>query len=219
MIDKSEALRRAKIDLKNKLRLINNHYGDMSPINNDLLPGMPKGSVVVIAEDVHKIMDKIQKETTKDKREIPFLLYGKNEGQLVFFDKIDVDWRNPHSMEADFSRLAPKLNEFVNKSKKDGTDIIAHGHSHPEIGGFYHCFSLKDMDGYKNLRMDNEVFKMGKIELCSCLLTDGNTNFLFFDGNDYYKFNEVFVQAENGDFIEQLPCYKKTMVYKRGLER
>ena len=85
MIDKSEALRRAKIDLKNKLRLINNDYGDMSPINNDLLPGMPKGSVVVIAEDVQKIMDKIQKETTKDKREIPFLLYGKNEGQLVFF--------------------------------------------------------------------------------------------------------------------------------------
>ena len=36
---------------------------------------------------------------------------------------------------------------------------------------------LKDMDGYKNLRMDNEVFKMGKIELCSCLFSSSCLSF------------------------------------------
>ena len=34
-----------------------------------------------------------------------------------------------------------------------------------------------------------------------------------------YKFNDVFVQAENGDIIEQLPCYKKGLGLYRGNER
>ena len=111
------------------------------------------------------------------------------------------------------------LEEFINKSKKDGSDIVVHGHSHPMTSEYNKSFSLGDMNAYKDFRLDNGVFRTGKIELCSCLLVDGNYNFLFFDGNDYYKFNDVFVQAENGDIIEQLPCYRKGPGLYRGNER
>ena len=68
------------------------------------------------------------------------------------------------------------------------------------------------MNAYKNFRLDNPVFANGKIELCSCLLTGGNYNFLFFNGEDYYKFEHVYVQDENGNIIEQLPCYGSNFV-------
>lgn len=170
---------------------------------------MPRGSVVVLSKKVKNTLNLIQEKTKESGKEIPFLLYGKTEGQLVLFTNIDADFSDLRTAEANFVNLTPKLQKFIDTSKKDGTDIVAHGHSHPARSAYYRNFSLGDMNAYKNMRLDNDVFRTGKIELCSCLLTDGNYNFLFFDGNDYYKFNDVFVQAENGDFIEKLPCYNK----------
>jgi len=217
-----DALKRAQIDVKNKSRLLDNRFGDNSPVNNDLLPNMPKGSAVIVSEDVGKIMKEIQRLTSVHGKEIPFLLLGRDEDPLVFFDKIivDMDVKDMKYAEANFAKLLPRLEQFVQQSKKDGTDIVAHGHSHPKsINNYHRNFSLGDMDAYKNFRLDNNVFRTGKIELCSCLLTDGNYNFLFFDGNDYYKFNDVFVQNKNGDFVEKLPCYKQGMQYTYALER
>lgn len=209
MSEKTDGFNRALIDLKNKQRLMDNRFGDMSPIDNNKLPNMPRGSVVVLSKKVKNTLNLIQEKTKESGKEIPFLLYGKTEGQLVHFTNIDADFSDLRTAEANFVNLTPKLQKFIDTSKKDGTDIVAHGHSHPARSAYYRNFSLGDMNAYKNMRLDNDVFRTGKIELCSCLLTDGNYNFLFFDGNDYYKFNDVFVQAENGDFIEKLPCYNK----------
>jgi len=219
MAEGSDALKRAQIDLKNKLRLLDNRFGEHSPINNDMLPNMKQGSMVVITKEVKDILSLIQDKTQRDKKEIPFLLYGKNEGQIVFIDDIDAELDNLSGVEANHANLLPALEEFINKSKKDGSDIVVHGHSHPMTSEYNKSFSLGDMNAYKDFRLDNGVFRTGKIELCSCLLVDGNYNFLFFDGNDYYKFNDVFVQAENGDIIEQLPCYRKGPGLYRGNER
>ena len=208
-MNNADAFRRAQIDLKNRERLLNNRFGDMSPIDNNKLPNMPQGIVVILSKRIKDILKLIQESTAEDGKEIPFILYGKTEGQLVHFTDIDADIDNLQTAEADFSNLTQGLQEFINKSKKDGTDIVAHGHSHGKSTNNYHLnFSLGDMNAYKDMRLNNEVFRTGKVELCSCLLTDGNYNFLFFDGDDYYKFNDVFVQAENGDIIEKLPCYK-----------
>ena len=214
-----DAFRRAQIDLKNKLRLLDNRFGEHSPINNDMLPNMPQGSMVVITKEVKDILSLIQDKTQRDKKEVPFLLFGKNEGQVVFIDDIDAELDNLSGVEANHANLLLALEKFINKSKKDGSDIVVHGHSHPMTSEYNKSFSLGDMNAYKDFRLDNGVFRTGKIELCSCLLVDGNYNFLFFDGNDYYKFNDVFVQAENGDIIEQLPCYKKGLGLYRGNER
>lgn len=209
MSEKTDGFNRALIDLKNKQRLMDNQFGDMSPIDNNKLPNMPRGSVVVLSKKVKNTLNLIQEKTKESGKEVPFLLYGKTEGQLVLFTNIDADFSNLQTTEANFTNLTKKLQNFIDESKQDGTDIVAHGHSHPARSEYYRNFSLGDMNAYKNMRLDNDVFRTGKIELCSCLLTDGNYNFLFFDGNDYYKFNDVFVQAENGDFIEKLPCYNK----------
>ncbi len=219
MVDGSDAFKRAQIDLKNRLRLLDNRFGEHSPINNDKLPNMPQGSMVVITKEVKDILSLIQDKTQRDKKEVPFLLFGKNEGQVVFIDDIDAELDNLSGVEANHANLLPALEKFINKSKKDGSDIVVHGHSHPMTSEYNKSFSLGDMNAYKDFRLDNGVFRTGKIELCSCLLVDGNYNFLFFDGNDYYKFNDVFVQAENGDIIEQLPCYKKGLGLYRGNER
>ena len=219
MAEGSDALKRAQIDLKNKLRLLDNRFGEHSPINNDMLPNMKQGSMVVITKEVKDILSLIQDKTQRDKKEIPFLLYGKNEGQIVFINEVDAELDNLSGVEANHANLLLALEEFINKSKKDGSDIVVHGHSHPMTSEYNKSFSLGDMNAYKDFRLDNGVFRTGKIELCSCLLVDGNYNFLFFDGNDYYKFNDVFVQAENGDIIEQLPCYRKGPGLYRGNER
>lgn len=219
MAECSDALKRAQIDLKNRLRLLDNRFGEHSPINNDMLPNMPQGSMVVITKEVKDILSLIQDKTQRDKKEVPFLLFGKNEGQVVFIDDIDAELDNLSGVEANHANLLPALEKFINKSKKDGSDIVVHGHSHPMTSEYNKSFSLGDMNAYKDFRLDNGVFRTGKIELCSCLLVDGNYNFLFFDGNDYYKFNDVFVQAENGDIVEQLPCYKKRLGLYRGNER
>lgn len=219
MADGSDALKRAQIDLKNKLRLLDNRLGEHSPINNDMLPNMKQGSAVIVTQRVKEILSLIQDITQAEKKEIPFLLYGKNEGQIVFIDDIDAELDNLSGVEADYANLLPALEKFINKSKKDGSDIVVHGHSHPMTSEYSKSFSLGDMNAYKDFRLDYGVFRTGKIELCSCLLVDGNYNFLFFDGNDYYKFNDVFVLAENGDIIEQLPCYRKGPGLYRGNER
>ena len=220
MADKLDALKSAIIDLKNEQRLLDNRFGENSPIDNNLLPNMQQGSVVVITEDVKAALISIQELTIEMGKEFPFLLYGRKEEDIFYFDSIQVDSGNLQSTEADHSNLMQYLQDFINKSKKDGTDIVAHGHSHPKSINNYHLnFSLGDMISYKNFRFNNEVFRTGKIELCSCLLTGGNYYFLFFDGIDYYKFNDVYVLPENGDIVEKLPCYNNVHILQRDYGR
>ena len=141
-------------------------------------------------------------------REIPFLLFGKTEGQIVYVDNYVADSLS-ESMSANFSsNINVALQKFINSSKKDGTDIVVHGHSHPKIGSYYNNFSLGDMEAYTEFRESNEVFNSNKIWLSSCLVVDGNFNFLFYDGNDYYKFNEVYEENQNGNY-KRLKCYSK----------
>ena len=69
--------KRAQIDLKNKSRLMDNRFGENSPIDNKKLPNMPRGSAVVISKEVKQVLDLIQELTTEERIEIPFLLCGK----------------------------------------------------------------------------------------------------------------------------------------------
>ena len=218
MVNRVDALNLAKIDLKNRLRLLDNRFGENSPINNDLLPIVPNGRVVV-TQKIKEALSAIQVITQSEKKEVPFLLYGKNIGQTVFINEYDVDLDNLSGVEASHAALVAGMQRFIRESKKDGSDIIVHGHSHPVTSEYNKCFSLADMNAYRDFRLNDEVFKSGKIELCSCLLADGNYNFLFFDGNDYYKFNEVCVQNENGYIVEHLPCYRKKRIVNRSIER
>lgn len=190
-------------------RLLVDAWGDMAPVNNKSLPFMKKNSVVFVLEHVYKKMQEIQNKTRVEKIEIPFFLYGKTKGDRVVFDAIDVQTDNLQGAEADFSAdMCNKMQNFINSSKKDGSDIVAHGHSHPQTTAYYKMFSRGDLKAYVNFWLDNSVFYEKKIELCSCLLTGGNFNFLFFNGNDFYKHENVLVVNDEGKVVKKLPCYQ-----------
>lgn len=203
------AFKKAQIYLKNKQRILSD-FGENSPINTRLLPNMPGESAVIISQYVKETLELIQGVTTDEKVEIPFFLFGTVDGQIVYFDRIEADTDSLSAVEANYAKLVPVMQHFIINSPKNGKDILAHGHTHPVTIEYNKSFSLGDLNAYKNFRFDNDIFNSGKIKLCSCLLVDGQYNFLFFDGNDYYKFNNVYVQKENGDF-ESLPCYNNNM--------
>ena len=112
------AFQKAQVDLKNRQRLLNSSYGENSPINTNLLPNMPRGSVVIITEEVKDKLGAIQELTQIDGKEYPFILYGKNEGQIIFINRIDAETENLSAVEADHSSLVPALSDFIKKSKK-----------------------------------------------------------------------------------------------------
>lgn len=215
--DKTKKFLRAQIEFSINARLLVNAWGGMAPVNNNCLPFLGDDSIVFISEDVYKKLQEIQKKTRDNKQEIPFLLYGETRGQRVVFNKIDVQADGLRSTEADFSTdMIQKLQNFIDNSKKDGSDIVAHGHSHPPLSTYYKNFSKDDLKSYMNFRFDNPEFNDKKIELCSCLLAGENFNFLFFDGNDFYKFANVVVFDDNAQIIKKLPCYQDEYIYNRN---
>ena len=175
------------------------------PVRNSMLGIVPQGKVF-LSDEVAEFLFAVDEVSKEDNYEIPFLLFGKNDKQNVFIDSY-VSSGISGRTEANFSGLNSALQDFISKSNKDGTDVVVHGHSHPKIGSYYTNFSLGDMKTYMQFRKDNQVFDNNNICLISCLVTDGNFNFLFYDGNDYYKFNEVYERMSSGE-LERLKCYQ-----------
>ncbi len=198
---------KAKNKLAGKIVPLRGISEDNFPVRSSMLGTVPQGKVI-LSPDVALFLDTIDELTKEMGREIPFLLFGKTQGQIVYVDNYVADGLS-ESMSTNFSsNINVALQKFINSSKKDGTDIVVHGHSHPKIGSYYNNFSLGDMEAYTEFRESNEVFNSNKIWLSSCLVVDGNFNFLFYDGNDYYKFNEVYEETQNGNY-KRLKCYSK----------
>lgn len=188
----------------------------MCPVKTSMLGVVPQGKVI-LSPDVAMFLD-IVDDVTKEGREVAFLLFGKTQGQVVYIDNYIANGLGD-STSANFSpEITSALQSFINSSKKDGTDMVVHGHSHPKLGRYYNNFSLEDMEGYTKFRELNEVFNSNKIWLSSCLVVDGNFNFLFYDGNDYYKFTEVYEEQSDGN-LKRLKCYSNPdIVPNRGRE-
>ena len=186
------------------------------PVRNSMLGIVPQGKVF-LSDEVAEFLFAVDEVSKEENYEIPFLLFGKNDKQNVFIDSY-VSSGISGRTEANFSGLNSALQDFISKSNKDGTDVVVHGHSHPKIGSYYTNFSLGDMKTYMQFRKDNQVFDNNNICLISCLVTDGNFNFLFYDGNDYYKFNEVYERMPSGE-IKRLKCYQSPdVIINRGRE-
>ena len=201
---------------KLKNRRILPELGDMAPIPNEKLPINPMpGTEVIITKAVKDWLDKIANKTFDTNKEIMFFMFGKVKGQQVIFDAGFVDnnnigdWDNASASPA----LNKALNDFIANAPKDGSCIVGWGHTHARIGKWYTNFSFADMTGLTEFRNGYDVFR-GKdgipeseqINLCAVLLTGGNYNFVFFNGEDYYRFSKVFV-IDEFNRKTQLPCY------------
>jgi hypothetical protein len=173
--------------------------GKNSVVDNNKLPRMPRGSKVILPYEVYQTMKMIGDMSNQENFEVPFLLFGHSEGQTVFFDDIEADASSTdNNQTAVFSQqLVNKLATFCSRARKSENKIIAHGHSHPRIGSGYLNYSFGDIKAYIDLREKNENVK-SNVDTCGCLLTGGNYNFVFYDGNDTYRFDEVFVKLKDG---------------------
>ena len=182
--------------------------GENSVVDNRQLPHMPHGSRVVLSENVYQTLKSIADRTNQTRFETPFILMGHNEGQTVIFDKCETNATgNTDAYSASFDRhLSRKVSEFSSNAKEGEHKVLAHGHSHARIGNGYLNYSIADIDAYIKMHYDFPNIK-DKVDMVGCLLTGGNFNFVFFDGNDTYRFDNVQVCDQNGRIINQLPCF------------
>ena len=183
--------------------------GENSVIDNAKLPHLDNDKAIILTEGVYDILRLIMDATNVRRREVPFVLYGKLDvdNQMFVFDDIDADASaddNPH--EAVFSHeLTQKILDFGLGAVRQENKVLAHGHTHPRANnGYYLNYSLADIRAYFQMR--NKTW-MQNVWFCGCLLTGGNFNFVFCDGRDVYRFDNVFVQDKNGNIVKQLPCF------------
>ena len=182
---------------------------DNNVVDNRQLPHMPQGSVVVLSDNVYRKLNEISNKTNQQHVEVPFFLTGHSEGNTVVFDDcITGAQDNLNGTSASFADLSSQFIGFIKKAKKSEHKVIAHGHSHPHAdnSGFYLNYSMGDIDAYIDMHYDISNLK-DNVDLLGCLITGGNYNFVFFDGNDTYRFDNVFVQGRDGQFTHKLPCF------------
>ena len=202
----SNIFNKPKLKLKIQER-IHKHCGDNSPISNSRFPHTSKTSAVVLNNQVYKTLRNISDITNKQNCEVPFLLFGfidfKNQ-QFVFNDIIVEYPTKSNSYEAVFSKYQNKqyAQYCMNATKAEGK-IVAHGHSHPRIGSWYLNYSLADVNAYIDMAFSETAKNVG---ICGCLLTGGNFNFVFCDGVDVYRCDNVFAEDVSGELV-QLPCF------------
>lgn len=188
------------------------NYGLNTPIDAKRLQDVPMGKVV-LSQEVFEQLLKVNDESEKAGAEFSYLLTGTTEGQTVKFDNIIWCRNQENRAEADFTPLLGNLNAYVKSAQQIGEKnaIVCNGHTHPkQLSRYAEDFSLADMAGFMQMKEDNAVFKNGDIELCSGIMSDLNFNFCFYDDRmqDFYKFNNVVLELENG---EQMPlsCYDR----------
>ena len=172
-------------------------YGEMTPINSDIINDMPNAQIV-LSEEVYQFLLAIKEVTNETSQEFPFLLYGKEVG----YNQIEFD---------EFKYSSYMLNHLQNKinSNLNNGLVVCHGHSHPAIGNFHENFSLGDFTTYMEMNESNQVFKNRQVELTGCLVTStGDINFVFYDNVDknFYRFTDVVVKDKENNYI-RVNCY------------
>ena len=205
----------ATLNLKARER-ISVHAGDNSVINNALLPRMPNPFCVIITENVYNVLDVVGDVTNTDGFEIPFVLTGyfdKENKQVIIDDGLVQHNSESGRLEAIATHELEKYaTDFVRSAKTAENKVIAFGHTHPQVGNYYLNFSWGDVSGYIDTHEQNrDFFNNHNLSMLACLLTGGNFNFLFCNNEDTYRFDNVFVQRNNGD-LEKLPAFGPDVV-------
>ena len=204
-----ESMARASAHVRADSRIIV-RAGENSVVDNRQLPRMPQGSRIIIPDEIYQLLQVVADVTNEKNIEVPFYLTGRNNGQTVYIDGFNADTSANHgNVSATFSRqLEQEISEFVNMAKPGENKVLVHGHTHPRIGYAergYLNYSISDIDGYIKMHYDFPGIN-GKISMLGCLLTGGNFNFVFFDGNDTYRFDDVFVKNTQGE-LKKLPAF------------
>lgn len=184
-------------------------YGEMTPINSDIINDMPNAQIV-LSEEVYEMLLAVQEATNSSYQEFPFLLYGKEIGNnQIEFTEFMSSSSNRQSAEAQFNdTMVNNLQNRIKGNLNKGL-VVCHGHSHPPIGNFHQNFSLGDFTSFMQMNEDNPVFKNRQVELTSCLVTStGDINFVFYDNasQNFFRFTNVVVKDKD-NYLTPVNCY------------
>lgn len=199
----------------------NNNFGQMTPINNDILATMPKASII-LSEDVYQTLLAVQELTLVDGKEVPFWLYGKEVGDnKIVFDQFFSQSNDRSNSAVSFgNQMINDLTTKVNNNQSDNL-VVCRGHSHPQIGEHCENFSLGDLAGDIQFNKDNEVFRSKRVESTSCVIApSGDINFLYYDNinENFYRFTNVHVQNKDNSYTK-INCYKSGQQNTQGIQR
>ncbi len=179
------------------------NYGDMTPINDELLSVIP-GGTVILAPEVYEAMRALGEATGESRKEFPFFLFGHEiDDNVVFFDEFFSQSSKREETSAHFS---PAMVDYLSKKLMTGNLVVCHGHSHPPIGQFYHYFSLGDFGAYVKMTEENNVFRNKEAQLMGCMVDcDGEFKFVHYDmeQENFYRFAKVY-RKDNENKLQSL---------------
>lgn len=185
-------------------------YGDMSPVDKNLLPSAPKSAIILDKVIADRLVE-LAKRTQDNDSEYTFILcgnvhrVGENKNEKTNFVKITGFYEHNfdiHRRVAHFDAETTKIVDTL-ASGKTQFDSFFVCHTHPAKGYYYDNFSLGDLDGTISLYENNPQFKID--DFGQAILTgDGQMLFAFYDPKSkcIYKFEKTLVNLSKDSCID-----------------
>lgn len=160
-----------------------------------------KNSRVVFRKEVWEMIENIALTTQVDRKEIGFLLYGKEFlPNQVYFYKIAISDAPLKSIETEFGqKITEELKQTISENLDERT-VVAHGHSHPKISEKYQYFSLGDLTCLYELTEKVPDFLKKEMQLVGCLVTpDKPIQFMYYNPDDhkFYDFERIEIEEQS----------------------
>lgn len=188
---------------------LNSHDLDLiytAPINPKYL--QVDQTPIIMTKNVIDALNTIDDYNLKQKKEVPFIIYGKvTKGGAIFlddlychFDKLKKSSSNIEKLE-DF--LFARLQAFVEDNKKE--QVIVLGHTHPFNGKVSFNYSISDLMFhifyYQYNVFSNPKYSNILLSLAKTITQD--YNFIFFDPKTctFKSFNKVYMQTKKKEYI------------------
>lgn len=164
-----------------------------TPILIDL-DTMPDNEVI-INDDVKSILRNLIITTQVDKKEIGFIIYGKEiSHNHVVLNKIEVSDGDLSSFKVNFGEEVTRhLKEVIDENLDERT-VVVHGHTHPKVTDYYMNFSLGDLASYMEFTNTIIDFKEKNMQLIGMiLLPDGQIKIAYYNpfDNRFYKMDNI----------------------------
>lgn len=198
------------------------NYGEMTPVNSQILNTMPNTSSIILNQNVYEMLLAVQEITNQNQEELPFFLYGREIApNKIEFTEFMLASNSQSNHQASFNQTMINHLQSRIEQELDNGFVVCHGHSHPPLGTFYQHFSLGDLASYIQMNEENPVFKDKHVELMSCLIPSSkDMNFLFYDNHnqDFYRFLNVFVKDKD-EHLTPISCYQTTKESNTNITR
>lgn len=163
---------------------------------------------IIIAENVFESLAIIDEYNLKNKKEVPFIIYGKRtKGGAIYLDDLYANFSKLKDDSATIDKLEDflfaRLNVFLQDNLKE--QVIVLGHTHPYTGRISFNYSVSDLC-FHLFYYEYNVFSnlnYGNILLSLVKTINQDYNFIMYNqkNNTFLTFNKVYKQTKKKEFI------------------